>query len=84
MIPYIEQTYNISYARVAILFVATFFGYVATAPIAGALVRRFGFGRMLCFSVLVELLGACLTILLLATLSDIMIINRPSSTAHSI
>lgn len=59
MIPYIESTYNISYARVAVLFVSTFIGYVAAAAATGPLVRKLGFGRTIAISVVVELMGVC-------------------------
>ncbi|KAI0686005.1 MFS general substrate transporter [Cytidiella melzeri] len=57
MIPYIERTYNISYARVAILFVSTFIGYAVAAAATGPLVRKFGFGRTLSIAMVVELIG---------------------------
>jgi len=57
LIPYIEKTYGITYAHVAILFVCTFFGYIVAAAGAGTLARRVGFGNALCISVIVELMG---------------------------
>ena len=59
MIPFIERTYDISYARISVLFVSTFIGYVVAAAVAGALTRKFGFGKTLCLSVVIELLGVC-------------------------
>ena len=57
MIPYIERNYNISYARVSVLFVSTFIGYVTAAAATGPLVRRVGFGKTLLIAMVVELIG---------------------------
>ncbi len=57
LLPYIERNYNISYAHVSILFVATFLGYVVAAAGAGTLSRRVGYGHAMLISVLVELAG---------------------------
>ncbi|KAI0340894.1 MFS general substrate transporter [Trametopsis cervina] len=57
MIPYIERLHNISYARVAVLFVATFVGYIVAAAATGPLIRRFGFGKTVFAATVVELLG---------------------------
>lgn len=57
MIPYIERNYNISYARVSVLFVSTFIGYVTSAAATGPLIRRVGFGKTLLMSLVVELIG---------------------------
>ncbi|KAI0092704.1 MFS general substrate transporter [Irpex rosettiformis] len=57
MIPYIERNYNISYARVSVLFVSTFIGYVTAAAATGPLVRRVGFGNTLLIAMVVELIG---------------------------
>lgn len=57
MIPYIERTYNINYARVSVLFVSTFVGYAAAAVAAGPISRRIGFGHALCISTVIELMG---------------------------
>ncbi|KAJ3551881.1 hypothetical protein NM688_g4454 [Phlebia brevispora] len=57
MIPYIERTYQINYARVSVLFVSTFVGYIVAAATAGPLSRRVGFGHALCISTVIELMG---------------------------
>ncbi|KAI0776201.1 MFS general substrate transporter [Trametes elegans] len=57
LIPYIERNYNISYAKVSLLFVSTFLGYVVAAVGAGTLARRVGFGHAMLISILVELAG---------------------------
>lgn len=57
MLPYIERNYNITYAHVSILFVATFLGYVVAAAGAGTLSRRVGYGHAMLISILVELAG---------------------------
>ncbi|KAI0770849.1 MFS general substrate transporter [Irpex lacteus] len=57
MIPYIERNYDISYARVSVLFVSTFIGYVTSAAATGPLIRRVGFGKTLLMSLVVELIG---------------------------
>jgi fucose permease len=57
LIPTIERTYGITYARVSILFVCTFLGYIGAAVGTGALARRIGFGNALCVSIFVELIG---------------------------
>ncbi|OSX59421.1 hypothetical protein POSPLADRAFT_1150582, partial [Postia placenta MAD-698-R-SB12] len=57
LIPYIEKTYGITYAHVAILFVTTFIGYIVAAAGAGTLARKVGFGHALCIAVIVELAG---------------------------
>ncbi|KAA1473487.1 MFS general substrate transporter [Dentipellis sp. KUC8613] len=57
LIPSIEQTFHISYARVALLFISTFGGYTVAAAGTGPLARKIGFGRALCVSVLIELVG---------------------------
>ncbi|KZT24571.1 MFS general substrate transporter [Neolentinus lepideus HHB14362 ss-1] len=57
LLPYIERAYGINYARVSILFVCTFLGYMVAAVATGALSRRVGFGRALCLAVVVELIG---------------------------
>ncbi|TFY77056.1 hypothetical protein EWM64_g6956 [Hericium alpestre] len=57
LIPAIEKAFNIGYARVAILFISTFMGYAFAAVVAGAVSRRIGFGRALCLSVVIELVG---------------------------
>ncbi|KAL4243879.1 Major Facilitator Superfamily Transporter [Abortiporus biennis] len=57
LIPHIEQTFGISYARVAVLFIATFVGYIVAAAITGSLARRVGFGHAVCISVIIELMG---------------------------
>ncbi|EIM87901.1 MFS general substrate transporter [Stereum hirsutum FP-91666 SS1] len=57
LIPYIEEAYNIGYARVAILFVSTFLGYAAAAAASGTLARKIGFGRALLVAVAIELVG---------------------------
>lgn len=59
LIPYIEKTYGITYAHVAILFVTTFIGYIVAAAGAGTLARKVGFGHALCIAVIVELAGVC-------------------------
>ncbi|KAI0832679.1 MFS general substrate transporter [Trametes gibbosa] len=57
LLPFIERNYNINYARVSILFVSTFLGYVVAAGGTGTLSRRVGFGHAMLISVLVELAG---------------------------
>lgn len=62
LIPYIEEAYNIGYARVAILFVSTFLGYATAAAASGTLARKIGFGRALLVAVAIELVGVRLSI----------------------
>ncbi|KAI0353089.1 MFS general substrate transporter [Trametes cingulata] len=57
LLPYIEANYKINYARVSVLFVATFLGYVVAAAGAGTLSRRVGYGHAMLISLLVELAG---------------------------
>ncbi|KAH9850829.1 MFS general substrate transporter [Lenzites betulinus] len=57
LLPVIESNYNISYARVSVLFVSTFLGYVVAAAGTGALSRRVGYGHAMLISVIVELAG---------------------------
>ncbi|KAI0638434.1 MFS general substrate transporter [Trametes polyzona] len=57
LLPYIERNYNINYARVSVLFVATFLGYVVAAAAVGPLSRRVGYGHAMLISILVELAG---------------------------
>ncbi|KAI0650491.1 MFS general substrate transporter [Trametes meyenii] len=57
LLPYIERNYNINYARVSVLFVSTFLGYVVAAAGAGTLSRRVGYGHAMLISMLVELAG---------------------------
>ncbi len=63
LIPYIERTYQINYARVSILFVSTFVGYIVAAITAGPLSRRIGFGHALCISTVIELMGVRLRLM---------------------
>ena len=57
MLPYIEKNFNITYAKVSILFVCTFLGYVVAAATAGTLARKVGFGHAMLISTMVELIG---------------------------
>ncbi|OSD04588.1 MFS general substrate transporter [Trametes coccinea BRFM310] len=57
LLPYIELNYRINYARVSVLFVSTFLGYVVAAASAGTLSRRIGFGHAMLISLLIELAG---------------------------
>ncbi|KAI0082345.1 MFS general substrate transporter [Panus rudis PR-1116 ss-1] len=57
LVPYIEQSYHISYAQVSLLFVCTFVGYIVAALTAGSLSRKVGFGHALCIAIVVELMG---------------------------
>ncbi|KII94865.1 hypothetical protein PLICRDRAFT_128164 [Plicaturopsis crispa FD-325 SS-3] len=57
LIPYIEKAYNITYAHVALLFVAIFLGYVLAAACAGPLSRRVGFGNAISIAVVIEIIG---------------------------
>ncbi|CDO73790.1 hypothetical protein BN946_scf185015.g119 [Trametes cinnabarina] len=57
LLPYIEQNYSINYARVSVLFVSTFLGYIVAAAAAGTLSRRVGYGHAMLISIIVELAG---------------------------
>ncbi|RDX53842.1 MFS general substrate transporter [Lentinus brumalis] len=57
LLPYIEKNFNITYAKVSILFVSTFLGYVVAAATAGTLARKVGFGHAMLISTMVELIG---------------------------
>ncbi|KAI0312537.1 MFS general substrate transporter, partial [Amylostereum chailletii] len=49
--------FNIGYARVSVLFIATFVGYLAAAPSTGMIVRRLGYGRAYCLATIIVLIG---------------------------
>ncbi|KAJ8473688.1 hypothetical protein ONZ51_g7709 [Trametes cubensis] len=57
LLPYIEANYKINYARVSLLFVSTFLGYIVAAACAGTLSRRVGFGHAMLISIIIELAG---------------------------
>lgn len=59
LIPHIEKAFNFSYAKVSLLFVSTFLGYVVAAVTTGTLSRRIGFGRAMTLALAVELSGVC-------------------------
>ncbi|KAI0751047.1 major facilitator superfamily domain-containing protein [Daedaleopsis nitida] len=50
-----SEAYGINDARVSMLFVCTFLGYVAAAAGVGTLARKVGFGRVMLISTLLEL-----------------------------
>jgi len=83
LIPTIERTYGITYARVSMLFVCTFLGYIGAAIGTGALARRIGFGNALCVSVFVELIGVGEVLVVVITFRSADSCGRMSSTAPS-
>ena len=86
LLPYIESNYGINYARVSVLFVCTFIGYVVAAACTGFLSRRIGFGHTLCITFVVELMGvrppATTNVLIFPSL-NLAFSFRTSSTAPS-